>query len=424
MEAVLTAGNQRDEREDTVLSEAFQRATGGRISTPNTLQQAMFPRLLSGDRGLVVPSGPGAGRLESVFVPSQTTCQDVHWKQRLFIIASDYGLLDDYEHRLVPYMRALAASDGIPRTIHISQSDASMCACYSPDGSVIRRDYDHPLDSDVDLAVMRLSDFQTQFFGTGGLQSLPQPLAPDESNGLLFNGRTILYFDEAQAYAPDEFGSFVRLVKFLFAQDLDVIVGSSTLPAAAMDELSFLEVLYVPEANEEPARTLQYAEVHGWSSPAVGRALAGASRSLLVGSLPADLERIACVAMAAGNDPIVYSSALPQAQRRQLYAGLRDAQEQGIGFCCVADAAAVETSDLSAEVLITDICSPDALLRRAGRCNRRREFAQGRILVIGPTKDSADRGENAELGSHYLNLLQELADPATFTGAEWIPLIA
>lgn len=422
--AATLMDNPPDEREDIVLERAFERATGGRISSPNTLQRALFPRLLSGDTGLVVPSGPGAGRLESIFVPSQTTWEDILTKQRLFIIASDRGVLDDYEYRLVPYLRALATSDRISRTLYIARDRESvLCDRFLPDGSVENDVCKHPLDSEVDIAVMRLSDFLALFFGTGQLRSFSRPVGLDEGDGALFRGRDLLYFDEAQSYDPDDFAAFIRLAEFLFAEDLDLVVGSSTLPKAAMDQLSFLDVLYVPEANEEPSRTIQFLGEQDWSSPQISSAICGCASSIIVSETCGDVAAVAEALRASGADPVVYSSGESYARRLEAYSLLRSRESEGAPYCCVTDPAAIEVSDLSAELVATPLCAPEALLLRAGRCNRRHAFETGRLVVVGDGEQMAGRPVDPRLGADYLTLLRDLREPAPFIGAEWIPFI-
>ena len=380
-----TRDNSLFEREDVALTNAFRIATAGDITDPNVLQHALFPRLFSQDTGLLIPTGPSAGRLEAVFVPSLASLPVVESKQRLFVIGPDYGLLDDYRYRFERYVKALVQSDGVSRLVYFADTGQSVCERFHADGTVAMEPCDHPFEADVDLVVTRFSEFRSLFFGSGGVHGLPKALAETDAIETLMRRRDLFYFDEAQGYTRVEFSAFLRLVEFLFAEDLDVIVGSSTLPEAALEELSFLEVLYLPDANEEPVRTLSYIPLStgGWNSAKLQDALSSATRSIIIGTDSADIAALAVLASKIdGANVIVYDSTASDAERHDLYAQLRQSEGDGKKTIIVADGAAIETSDLSADFLATTLCSPESLLRRAGRCNRRCDLPEGKIAVV------------------------------------------
>ncbi len=418
--------NLNEEREDTVLNEAFAQATAGAITRPNILQRALFPRLLSQDTGILVPTASNAGRLEAVFVPSLTNWPDAGSKQRLFVIGPDRGVLDDYAHRLIPYIQALAAADGQGRTVYFAE-DGSPATCdrYQPDGTVAAQVGEHPLYGDVDLVVTCFSEFRALFFGSGGVNGIAQPVV-DDAEEFAIHRRDLFYFDEAHGYSREEFVAFLRLIEFLFAEDLDVVIGSSTLPASALEELSFLDVLYLPDANEEPLRSIRYVTEAegGWLSLRVSNQLRAAKRAILVGNDAGEVAHIADILGGAfDREPIIYLSGMRADDRRAVYSVLKCAEASGDGYILIADAAATECADLSADLLVTGVCAPEGLLRRSGRCNRRNDFSEGTMLVVESLAYVPTRRMPADVQRAYIETLSNLTLPTPFKAAAWIPFV-
>jgi len=336
-----------DDRADRLLETAFERATGGRINSPNTLQRALFPRLLSHDTGLLVPTAAGAGRLEAIFVPAMTWSEFDDNRPRLFIVVPDWALMDDYEFRLIPYLQSLSAFDSFPRTAYFGDRlKQSTCRRFFPDGSIESLSCVQPLDCNVDLCVLRFSEFRSLFFSDG---SARQECACHDSNA---NNRgtaraDLTYFDDTVDYSPEQLSVFLQLVKFLYARGSDVIVGSAALSEVVIEHLSFLETLYVPDANEEPARTIQAVNRATWTAEAVGELLAQSEQTIFVADSPRGAQDFDDL-IAPHCSPTHYYSSMPARARNEVYSNLRHCETTGAEYLCIADARALESADLSA----------------------------------------------------------------------------
>lgn len=408
-----------EEREDVALNQSFANATNGTIKRPNILQRALFPRLLSEDTGLVVPTAPGAGRLEGVFVPSMTLLPATDTMQRLFVIGPDRGVFDDYAYRLIPYIKGLAAFDGRPRTVFFADDDdTGSCIRYNPDGSEESDVCHHPFDSVVDLVVTRFSEFRSLFFGSGGIHGLPASIHPVTDDPLALTRRDLFYFDDVQSFRPDETASFARLIEFLFAEDLDVVIGTTCWPKAMRERLTFLEVVSVADACDEPLRTVQYVSSAegGLSADTVAAQLKQASRPVLVADSPAQFEEMMIFARETlGIEPAKYQRSADKETRRRAYEGIKHTESEGDGYILVADADVFETSDLSSDLVISGIPDAAGLIRRAGRCNRRADYAVGRMIVI--EGDTANISAN--LADGYRDALSSLTGKETFRSIDW-----
>jgi CRISPR-associated endonuclease/helicase Cas3 len=412
------------ERRDLMLEEAFLQATDSTIVVPNTLQKALFPRLSTQDTGLLVQTGPGAGRLEAVFVPVMAGSGHDDQLHRLYIIAPDNCLLDDYLYRLSPYIRALSAARGIPVTLFVDEPEP-FCREYVSDGTYKDNLCNHPLDARVDLAVAHFSAFRSLFFGAGGVHALPGPLERGDDFEIQFelHRRDLFYFDESQSYVRDEFTGFVRLVEFLYAEDLDIVVGTTTLPEACLEELSFLENLVLDSGEYQPPRSIASFQVASSGETdfivqLVKDRYFESSRVGVVRESPGEAEE--CFAQLSLLYPqlvFCYHSDQARAERLKTYALLRELEKEGEGYLLICDGKALENADIDVNLLITPICAPELLILRAGRCNRRGDLTTGEIVVIGSDYHGRYLPEIAL--SAYKRALDSCRERASFDPILW-----
>ena len=422
IEGLVTNSN---ERRDLHLEQAFVDATDGAIAVPNTLQRALFPRLSTLDTGLLVTTGPGAGRLEAVFVPVLTGGRSDDQLHRLFIIASDSAALDDYIYRLVPYVRSLTIAREAPITLYVDLP-SPFCRKYLPDGGYREGHCNHPLDACVDVAVAPLSSFRSLFFGAGGVHALPggfDRLGDGNLQSLETRRRDLFYFDEAQGYETEDFRSFLKLVEFLYAEDLDVLIGSTTLPESAKEELSFLESLNVPDALYQPGRSIVFQQTENEDVNAAAVQLVkdkyfASSRVGIVRESSEDASKL--YDLLTPLYPILvfkYVSSASLDDRLTTYAQIRELEKEGEGYLLVADSDAFENSDLDVNILITSLCAPELLIRRAGRCNRRGDLTSGEIIVVG---DRYVGRPLAEVQARtYVEALRSCKDRTPFDPEHW-----
>lgn len=394
-------------------------ATSYRLTTDGALLQAtpwqtdLYERLSvpESDIGSVLLTPTGAGKTEAVVIPSLGLRRGGA-PRRLFLIGPDESPLDDYLYRLTPYLRAMVSGDETPRTLCLSlaeeDSEGSLCRRFFPDGSEDPKIEVNPLEADVDLVLTTFSEFRALFFGGGGIHALPSTLTPDD--GELIR-RDLFFFDEAHRYEPEAFSRFHRLVEFLFAEDLDVVVASTTMPPACVEELSFLETIIVP-ATPHAAKVLSYQpgdDALGIIEGEIRRAYFQNSRVFGVGETVAEAESLhQRLAASYPHSVYLYHHEQPSEVRRRTYAQLRELEKEGEGYLLLTTGAALETADLDATVLLSTLCPPENLIRRAGRCNRRGDLAQGaQIILIGDTFGPTARTLPAPQMTAYTDALAE-----------------
>jgi CRISPR-associated endonuclease/helicase Cas3 len=342
--------------------------------------------------------------------------------RRLFLICHDGVTLDHHLFRLVPLLRESAITNEVPRTLYLdtpeTEETGQTCVRFCPDGSEDRTIALNPLEADVDVVLTTLSRFGDLFFGAGGVHGLPLPFMPDDGSHVR---RDLFFFDEAHDYDHDSFLRFQRLVKFLFAQDKDIVVASSTMPAHYRDDLSFLDPI---EVGKEHA--LHHSRTITWM-PAqrplltikneVRRAFHGNEKVFAVLERTVDAEqvyeRIVHSVASHGqrtDNVFLYHHRQPSDVRRAIYARLTELDKQDQGYVLMTTGRAIETTDLDATVLVSSFCPPENLILRAGRCNRRIGDPTGRLIIVGEELDRWARPLSARMASEYTDALAQQQD--------------
>ena len=399
---------------EEIANAAYRLASDG-VLTASPWQAELYARLSEpdGDIGGLLLAGVGAGKIESVLIPAL----GVHRggaPRRVFLIGPDSSPLDDYLYRAVPYLRAFVQADEMPRTLCLDIADedslGNLCRRFFPDGTEDPRLMINPLEADVDLILTTFSRFRELFFGSGGVHALPTALI----GSLETPRRDLFFFDEAHSYTDDAFSRFHRLLEFLFAEDMDVIAASSTMPPAFTEELSFLETLPAPLVGPSPPRTLAYkpaADPLALIESEIRRSYFQNSRVFGVTETEAEAEALfSRLASAYPHNVYLYYTGLPADSRRRTYAQLRELEKEGEGYLLLTTGDALESSDLDATVLLSTLCPPENLIRRAGRCNRRGDLPAAQIVLFGDILSPTARPLNAAQTSEYLSALRAQTD--------------
>ena len=383
---------------DEVAAAAYRLTTDGAITQPAAWQIELYAQLSQpdADAGDLLLTPNGAGKTEAVLIPSLGFRRGGA-PRRLFLIGPDGAPLDGHLYHLVPYLRAWVGADETPRTLCLDtdedNTEGNQCRRFFPDGTEDPHFETSPLEADVDLILTTFSRFQSLFFGAGGVHALPSALPTEDEEHP--QRRDLFFFDEAHSYQPDAFARFHRLVEFLFLEDADIVVASTTMPPSFQEELSFLEVTQAPAPPDAPACTLTYvaaADPLAEIEARIRREYFQNSRVFGVFDSPREAEALHDrLASAYPHSVFLYHPTLPPDARRQTYAQLRELEKEGEGYLLLTTGDALESSDLDATLLLSTLCPPEHLIRRAGRCNRRAEMSSGQLVLVGDQFSPASR---------------------------------
>jgi len=401
MSATATEPSARPE----LANEAFRQATDGRITEAHDWQASVYSRLSDPehDAGFLLLTPAASGKLEAVLVPA-VGLQRGGGPRHVFIIGADGSPLDDCVLRVTPYLKAWAVADQVSRTIYIDTEDSGQegnAVRFDPDGSVDSDIAISPLESDVDVVVTTFGRFLDLFFGSGGVHGLPSSLPLPHETEIR---RDLFFFDEAHSYASVQFSQFLRLVEYLFAEDTDIVVSSSTMSPGFEEELSFLEKIVVPTAALPVRLTYRPVEdaLDALAADAATRE-ASTGRTVIVVETAAQADVvIASLPAALQQSAVRYLPGAKPDQHRKEYAALLARTEP---YLLITTGGYLESSNLDFDTVLSTLCLPESLILRAGRCNRFGRSKQGEFIVYGEMLEGTRRDLNKAQQSGYLEAL-------------------
>ena len=269
-----------------------------------------------------------------------------------------------------------------------------------------------------DIILTTLDKFLYRFFGFGEPgKSYVFPL--HIRYGLR---RPLFCFDEAHSYDAVAWTNFHLLLRALYEKGLDVVAMTATMPPAfAADLNSFLDehnwvtggnrtrldaftrranpqrgLTYVPCALDEvPDRLIEQARQH--HAP-------GQRAIISVGTVP---DAVAIYRQLDG--ALLYHGRLTAGQRRKIYRQLKQHEERGEGYLLVTTSAIEVGCDLDAHTLITQLCDPEQLLQRVGRCNRKGEMDDAQVIVVGDRIPGYLTSLSDDAQAAYITTLKEMS---------------
>ncbi len=380
---------------------------------PNPMQEELF-HLISPSKAnpaLLLKSPTGSGKTEAVLVPSLTT------KRRLFLIFPSRSLVEDQIGRCERYLCKMSKVLSKPYSLVIDTGGQSSRIVFDngerkPDG---RR---HLYDGNV--IITTFDKFLYRFFGFG---------EPNKSYIFPFrihhsHTRNLFCFDESHSYDKVAFTNFVRLIKSLYKANLDLVVMTATMPEAYQKELNFLD--NIDYTREEKLKNLNESLKYSSPSKQIESIRTEAkdvrdeicayvsSRCELNKRIIVTVETVADVVplyqfmkeRKVGENVFLYHGRLSDAQRQKVYQKLKQIEEEDGSYMLFTTSAIEVGCDLNAHLLVTELCNPDQLIQRAGRCNRKGQMKDAKIVVVGQKIRHFLRMISEETEVRYLEILQ------------------
>lgn len=399
------------------------------FSDPNPMQRQVA-QAYGGEWGiaLLLKAPTGSGKTEAVSIPALAKGD-----RRLIMVYPTRSLVDDQVGR---FQRMLAArsryADGRVLTLAVDTGAESKRYAWKngdeiePPGDNPRRHLYHG-----DVIITTLDKFLYRFFGFGEPgKSYMYPLRIHYGAQ-----KTLVCFDEAHAYDDVAFTNFNRLVKTLYEKGIDVVLMTATMPPEFAAEFDYLEQVdfiedaanrqalaeftleRFPERNH-PEKRLTYistgveTEDAGVNSPLVEVMVRTAQeryapdrRLIITAERVRDAVAIYRALEAKWPEVLLYQGRLTAKRRAWVYKRLLE--KQGKGYVLISTSAIEVGCDLNAHVLITQLCDPERLIQRAGRCNRKQEMADAEVVVVGDSIPAWLTGLKSEDLEHYRAVLQK-----------------
>ncbi|GIX49166.1 MAG: CRISPR-associated helicase Cas3 [Candidatus Tectimicrobiota bacterium] len=378
---------------------------------PNAMQCDLYQRLAQGDDALLVRAPTGSGKTEAVWLPALAL------GKRLIMPLPTRSLLEDHERRLTNYLRkfsSLTQNRNRPIAMIIDTGEESRRYVFV-NGQMRAPQRRHLYKAEVILTT--LDKFLYRYFGFGDMhKSFIYPLRIRDG------ARTLICFDEAHTYDGVSFINFRRLVRALYESGQSLVVMTATMPDAYKKDMDFLRELDYTGTSALPERKLSivHSEHDDLSEALVAQTVTlwqrGMRKIIVVAESVGfrteieDRQRRALrdgafnvyeklkqhnglTGLVARESLLLYHGRMDAIERARVYESLKRLDNDAAAAYVVVTTSAIEVGcDLNAQALVTEICNPEQLIQRAGRCNRRANFETAEVVVVIPKDPYPDGG--------------------------------
>ena len=382
--------------------------------TPNPMQEEFFTHIApeKANPALLLKAPTGSGKTEAVLIPS------LEAQRRLFLIFPSRSLVEDQIDRCEKYL-CRASENGKKSYALVVDTGAQASRTIFRDGEPLEKGTRHLYDGDV--IVTTFDKFLYRFFGFGEpKKSYIYPFRIHHSQR-----RNLFCFDEVHAYDGVAFVNFERLIKALYKVNLDLVVMTATMPDAYQKALDFLDTVDYSEGAKR--QELERYQKRRFPDKTVRRIPANTKEGLdeicayVSQRYEPDKRTIVTIETIhelvpvyqfikeqnSADDVFLYHGRLTNRQRQKVYRNLKALEAEDKGYLLFTTSAIEVGCDLNAHLLITELCNPDQLIQRAGRCNRKGEIPDAQIVVVGNKIRPFLSTLTAEGEKAYLCILQK-----------------
>ncbi|MBD2183919.1 CRISPR-associated helicase Cas3' [Aerosakkonema funiforme] len=394
---------------------------------PNPMQEKMYDAIISTNDPVILLKGPtGTGKTESVLFPALVK------GYRLILPLPAKSLLEDQKERIEKYLLDFSNPDIFPenkdREISmVVDTGSQMYRWVYKNGKDITATLNINLRRHLykgDVILTTIDKFLYRYFSFGDKQK--SFIFPFRIN----QPKTLICFDESHSYDEISFTNFQSLVQALYEAGRSLVLMTATMPNDLIKRFDFLkenvidfidddenreelekfqqQTLNRPYLNQrsfEWHNTIQCYQTNSegqrdsteFQNQVTKMILAQwelrgeATRILAVVETVKDAAAIYqqlkstlnCDTSSENRWLFFYHGRIADKLRPELYKQIKHRDEKENSYILVTTSAIEVGCDLNAEVLISQICPPENLIQRAGRCNRRGNISDAKVILVG-----------------------------------------
>lgn len=445
--------------------ETFYKKLGGENFHPNPMQKEMWEAIpetsnpetsnvetsnLKTPKPTVLLKSPtGSGKLEAILFPS------LGKNYRLILPLPARSLIDDQKERIAKYIQIFSQ---LPENQNrefslVIDTGSQMYRQIYQNGEEVKRKINprrHLYKGDVILTT--IDKFLYRYFAFGDKQkSFIFPLRINQ-------GKTLICFDEAHSYENIAFTNFFSLVKSLYEAGRSLVLMTATLPPEHLEYFDYFDSVIDYIDNSEKSEklkefqqvTLKYShpeKIFEWRDVEIEEIdkqpekcqefLCKEIQEILLEEwekAKADIPIITVVETVKDAVKIyqevknklgsiidkqeqflfLYHGRLDQYQRPEIYQNLKHRDNHNLPYILITTSAIEVGCDLNSQILISEICPPENLIQRAGRCNRKGNIPDAKIIVVGKKIQDFANTLDEDSWQKYQETLKELKSHKQF----------
>ena len=417
--------------------QTIYKTLGGDKFIPNPMQVEMFDALTHNKHPAILLRSPtGSGKTESILFPALAQ------GYRLFLPLPARSLLEDQKERVERYLKQFSKLQPEREISLVVDTGAQMNRWVYRNGEEIKLGINprrHFYKGDVILTT--LDKFLYRYFAFGDShKSFIFPLRINQEN-------TLICFDEAHSYDEISFTNFHSLVKSLYEAGRSLVLMTATMPKEHIERFDYLDIIdYIentgnveklsdfqqhilkqPHLNQrkfewisnlkrdkENPETFQseFAQIilREWQAKPNRRIIAVVETVKDAAAIYQEVKFRLGISLIEKSEKFLflYHGRIADQLRPNIYKQLqkRDADDQS--YILITTSAIEVGCDLNSDVLISQICPPENLVQRAGRCNRKGNVPDAKIIVVGDEiPDFVNTLDDTGL-QEYQNILRNL----------------
>ena len=386
------------------------------VFQPNPMQKEMFEALAEDTPAILLKAPTGTGKLESVLLAALGN------NYRLFLPLPARSLLEDQKQRVEEYLKKFSQLYPGQEFSLVVDTGSQMHRWVYQDGQEIKRRINprrHLYKGHVILTT--IDKFLYRYFAFGDKQkSFIFPLR-------IHQEKSLICFDEAHSYDDLAFTNFASLVRSLYEAGRAIVLMTATMPPEHQHHFDYLRIVdYIANAeNEEKLRQFQQQTLNQsclnqksfqWLSeiirnPKDPNDFQIKFSQIILNEWKTESNRRIIAVVETVKDAIsiyqhvkhefgshldakeqflfLYHGRLSdqpandEFSRSNVYKRLKNRDDSNQSYILITTSAIEVGCDLNSQILISEICPPENLIQRAGRCNRRGDVQNAKVIVVG-----------------------------------------
>ncbi|MEM9483615.1 MAG: CRISPR-associated helicase Cas3' [Cyanobacteria bacterium P01_F01_bin.116] len=404
-------------QEPPKVEDIYQKLAG---FSPNPMQADVFKAFEDSEFPALLVKGPtGAGKTESILFPALAQ------GYRLFLPLPARSLLEDQKARIEKYLLKFSE---LPENKHreislVVDTGSQMYRRVYKNGEDITKTLIINLRRHLykgDVILTTLDKFLYRYFSFGDKQkSFTFPLRINKS-GKINQTKPLICFDEAHSYDDISFTNFQSLVRSLYEAGRSLVLMTATMPEELLERFEYLDridyvddpinvkkledyqdkVLKRKHPNQRDFEWLDdisrdaehpesfqnnFAQIiqDEWKRQPNQRILAVVQTVKDAVAIYQQLISKIQHKSASEQSLFLYHGRLADQKRPKVYEEIQVRDKHKQPYILITTSAIEVGCDLNATTLVSQICPPENLIQRAGRCNRRGDIADAKVILVG-----------------------------------------